>query len=109
MIRRKPIRVQFTPTSRTSTRDPGTMTAAAIMNAADERSPGTVRLCASSASARARLTSAPERRTATPAPASMRSVWSRLGAGSVTVVSPSADSPAISTQDFTWALATGRT
>ena len=37
----------------------------------------------------------------------MRSVWSRLGAGSTTVVDPSASMPAISTQDLTWALATG--
>ena len=79
------------------------------MNAADERSPGTVMSCASSAPARDRLTSAPARRTATPAPASIRSVWSRLGAGSVTVVVPSAARPAMSTHDFTCALATGRT
>ena len=37
----------------------------------------------------------------------MRSVWSRVTAGSTTVVSPSAYSPASSTADFTWALATG--
>jgi len=38
----------------------------------------------------------------------MRSVWSRLTALSVTTEVPSASMAAISTQDFTWALATGR-
>ena len=38
---------------------------------------------------------------------SMRSLWSRLGSGSTTRVSPSASSPAKSRQDLTWALATG--
>ena len=37
----------------------------------------------------------------------MRSVWSRLGCGSVTVVGSAAASPARSTHDFTCALATG--
>ena len=37
----------------------------------------------------------------------MRSVWSRLGARSTTVVLPAASIPAISTHDFTCALATG--
>ena len=37
----------------------------------------------------------------------MRSVWSRLGLGSPTVVSPSACSPASRTAVFTCALATG--
>jgi hypothetical protein len=52
-------------------------------------------------------TVSPSRDTATPAPASIRSVWSRLGAGSTTLVVPAAARPASSTQDFTWALATG--
>lgn len=42
-----------------------------------------------------------------PAASSMTSVWSRVGSGSITVVGPSARSPASSRQDFTWALATG--
>ena len=33
---------------------------------------------------------APSRRTGTPKPPNIRSVWSRVGAGSVTEVSPSA-------------------
>ena len=37
----------------------------------------------------------------------MRSVWSRVGAGSITRVVPAAYSPASSTQDLTCALATG--
>ena len=45
--------------------------------------------------------------TCAPAAASIRSVWSRVGAGSTTVVSPSAKSPARRMHDFTWALATG--
>ena len=49
----------------------------------------------------------PSRRTSAPNAPSMRSVWSRVGTGSTTVVSPSAKSPAISTADFTCALATG--
>jgi hypothetical protein len=39
----------------------------------------------------------------------MRSVWSRVGTDSRTVVSPSASRPARSTQDLTWALAIGGT
>ena len=50
---------------------------------------------------------AASRPTSAPAAASIRSVWSRLGTGSRTRVSPAASSPASSTQDFTWALATG--
>ena len=38
---------------------------------------------------------------------SMRSLWSRLGSGSTTRVSPSASRPAKSRHDLTWALATG--
>ena len=38
----------------------------------------------------------------------MRSVWSRLCLDSTSVVLPAASIPAISTQDFTWALATAR-
>jgi hypothetical protein len=38
----------------------------------------------------------------------MRSVWSRLVDRSDTVVEPAASIPASSTQDFTWALGTGR-
>ena len=37
----------------------------------------------------------------------MRSVWSRVSAGWMTVVLPSANMPASRTALFTWALATG--
>ena len=45
--------------------------------------------------------------TSAPAAASIRSLWSRVGSGSTTRVSPSASRPAKSRQDLTWALATG--
>ena len=53
------------------------------------------------------VTDVGRRRTRTPAASSISSVWSRVGAGSTTVVAPSALRPASSTADFTWALATG--
>jgi hypothetical protein len=46
-------------------------------------------------------------RMVAPKPASMRSVWSRVGSRSITTVSPGAFSPASSTADFTCALGTG--
>ena len=105
-MRKKPVRVQFRPTSSTTTREPGTSVAAATMKAADEGSPGTVDLVqlelvdlrdASSAARRAR--------TGTRARRSMRSVWSRLGrALDRPSWSPSASIPAISTHDLTCAL-----
>ena len=45
--------------------------------------------------------------TFAPKAESIRSVWSRLGCGSDTVVSPRARKPASSSADFTCALATG--
>ena len=42
-----------------------------------------------------------------PKPLSMRSVWSRVGVGSITVVLPGVLRPAKSTADFTCAEATG--
>ncbi|MNW22308.1 hypothetical protein D3C71_2237130 [compost metagenome] len=42
-----------------------------------------------------------------PNPRIMRSVWSRVITGSMTVVMPGALRPAKSTADFTWADATG--
>ena len=49
---------------------------------------------ASSALGRSTATAPPSRSTRRPAAASIRSVWSRLGSGSTTVVSPSASRPA---------------
>ena len=56
---------------------------------------------------RASRTRGPSVSICTPKPRSMRSVWSRVGAGSVTVVMPSAYRPASRIADFTCALATG--
>ena len=106
-IRRNPVRVRLTPTSRISSREPGTSTPAAIRKAAEDRSPGTDSSSSSSSSQLTTLTTAPSRRTVTPARTSMRSVWSRLGAGSVMLVVPSAVSAASRMQDLTCALATG--
>ena len=79
-------------------REPGTSTPAAIRNAAEDGSAGTVSSSPSASSSR-RGERSPRRpgRTSTPAAASIRSVWSRLGSGSTIVVGPAASSPASST------------
>ena len=46
-------------------------------------------------------------RRARPAAASIRSVWSRVGSGSTTVVAPVREEPGEQDADFTCALATG--
>ncbi len=106
-IRRNPLRVQLTPTSRINRREPPTNTPAAIMNAAELGSPGTRTRSSTSSSVLVTVTERPLRWTLAPALSSIRSVWSRLRSGSVTVLAPSAASAASSTHDFTWALATG--
>ena len=106
-IRRKPVRVQFSPTSFTTTREPRTRIAAATMKAADDGSPGTRTPSISSSSTEAIFSRSPSCSNGTRAPRRKRSVWSRLGAGSITVVEPDAFIPASSTQDLTCALATG--
>ena len=106
-IRRKPVRVQLSPTSSSTTREPGTSVAAATTKAAEEGSPGTTISSSSSSSTWETVSAAPSRSNGTRARRSRRSVWSRLGAGSRPWWSPSASIPASSTQDFTWALATG--
>ena len=73
-MRRKPVRVQFTPTSAISRREPGTSTPATTMNAAELASPGTATLPRSSSSAFTTVTWRPWRCTPTPALSSMRSV-----------------------------------
>ena len=115
----RPIRVGLRPTCSSRTRLPGTSAAATRGKAADEKSPGTeIRSGASRSAGRTAIrrtgplcTAATARSSVTstsaPAAASMRSVWSRVAAGSTTWVSPSASRPAISTHDLTWALATG--
>ena len=109
----------MSPTRSSLTALPGTIEAATTANAADEKSPGSDTAPGSRRSAwrtvirRAEppLTIGTVRTgadsTSAPAAASRRSVWSRVEAGSVTWVSPSASRPAMSTHDLTWALATG--
>ncbi len=53
------------------------------------------------------MTVRPSTDTGAPRAASARSVWSRVAAGSVTVVSPSAAMPASRMALFTWAVGTG--
>ena len=106
-IWKKPVRVQFAPMPSITIRERGTSTAAAAWKAAEDGSPGTWMAPSSSSSCGETVTRAPSRAMRTPAPASMRSVWSRLGAGSTTVVEPDASRPASSTHDFTCAEATG--
>ena len=106
-IRTKPVRVQFALMSVITIREPLTRIAAAMWNAADDGSPGTWMSPSSSSSCWVSSIRSPSRVMRTPARASSRSVWSRLGSGSITVVVPSASSPAISTHDLTCAEATG--
>jgi hypothetical protein len=75
--------------------------------AAEEKSPGTSISPSSSRSAGCTVTLFSRRVIETPAASSISSVWSRVGAGSTTVVSPFAYRPANRIADFTWALATG--
>ena len=97
------------PTPCTVISEPGTSAAATRNGAADERSPGTSTLAERPAPSAGWTVALPgRRRTRAPARSSMRSVWSRVGAGSSTVVSPSsARSPARRTADLTCADATG--
>jgi hypothetical protein len=106
-ISKKPVLVQFRPTSLTTTREPGTRHAAATMKAADEGSPGTTTSSSSSSSTWEMRVVRPSRSSGTRARRRMRSVWSRLWRDSVMRVLPSASNPAISTHDLTWALGTG--
>ena len=88
-MRMKPTRVQLAAMPSITIREPGTSTAAATWKAADDGSPGHVQV------AQLQLVLAtqtpirpPSRRMSTPQRSSSRSVWSRLGSGSITVVSP---------------------
>ena len=78
-----------------------------MKKAADEKSPGTSMRAASSRAGGCSVALPPRATTSTPKLCSIRSVWSRVTAGSTTVVAPSAYRPASSSADFTWALATG--
>ncbi len=106
-MRKKPVRVQFRQVSSITIREPCTSAAATAMKAAEEGSPGTVSSSSSSSSTSDTHTVRPSRSNGTRARQRMRSVWSRLRVPSVTLVRPEARRPAISTHDFTCALATG--
>ena len=68
--------------------EPGTSVAATMNGAAEEKSPGTSISPSSSRSAGCTVTLFSRRVIETPAASSISSVWSRVGAGSTTVVSP---------------------
>ena len=103
------MRVQLRPTSSSTIRDPATIAAAVTKNAADDGSAGTCTSSSSSSSHCHTRTVVPSRTNGTCAPMRKRSVWSRLRVGSVKLVSRSAIRAAISTHDFTCALATSET
>ena len=78
----------FRLTPWTVSSEPASSVAATRNGAAEEKSPGISTSPSSSRSAGATETLRGFRRTGTPACASMFSVWSRVGSGSSTVVSP---------------------
>ena len=106
------MRSGLSPTPATVRVEPGTISAATSGNAAEDGSPGTVRADATSSGWPATVMRRPSfpSDTATWAPKwrSMFSVWSRVGSGSITLVSPGALRPASSTADFTCADGTGK-
>ena len=101
------MRVQLTATPSSTIREPGTSIAAAAWKATEEGSPGTSMRSTSSSSCGCTVSTSPSRSTRAPAWTSMRSVWSRLGAGSRTRVTPEASRPAKRMQDLICAEATG--
>ena len=107
----RPVRVGLRSTFSTVTSEPSTISAATIGKAAELGSPGTTITCGFRDWRRrrggsARAPSSPGSISiAAPKAASMRSVWSRVGAGSMTVVVPGELSAASSTADFTCAEA----
>ena len=108
----RPVRVGFSITASMRISDPGTMRAATMGKAADEGSAGTCTWLARSSGWPVKVMAVKPpsifwRRTTAPKWVSMRSVWSRVGSASITVVSPGALRPASRTADFTWAEGTG--
>ena len=101
--------MRLTPGTRSS--DPGTISAAATGNAAELGSRGTATSCGRNSGWPVRVMTRPSSVTsvqiAAPKPASIRSVWSRVGSASITTVCAGAFSPASSTADLICALATG--
>ena len=93
------------PRLRSRGRNPGVIVAPTTQKAADDGSPGTSSSKGDGAPAVTR-TVQPSTVTGAPSARSIRSVWSRLGAGSAISVVPSACSPARTSAVFTCALAT---
>ncbi len=81
--------------------------AATTNGAAEEKSPGTVTSPRRSVRAGWIVTAWPRRLTRAPAAVRIRSVWSRVGVCSTTVVGPPALRPANRIADLICALATG--
>ena len=103
-----PVRVGLTPTPFSRRSLPSMMEAATSQNAAELISPGTSMDSGAESFFTARQeTRFPSCRISAPKARSILSVWSREGNGSMTVVSPSARSPASRIADFTCALAIG--
>ena len=105
---RNAVRVGLSPTSPTITDQPGRSAAAAIQKAADEKSPGIASSTGRSGWCDGRITTpSAVASTSVPIARKSRSVWSRVGVRSTTVVGPLADSPASRSALFTWALTIG--
>ena len=81
-----PVRVGLTPTFRMVSSLPGTMAPATRKNAAEEMSAGTAMSTACRSSGGSRVITLPFVSISTPSARNIRSVWSREGAGSMTVV-----------------------
>ena len=109
---RIPVRVGLMPTFSIVSSAPGTTSAAINQNAAELMSPGTTTCCPCSCAPGCTITVGPSAACgwlirSAPKARSMRSLWSRESAGSITVVLPLAVNPASSKALLTWALATG--
>ena len=105
---RIPVRVGLTPTPCMVSSEPGTIAPATRKNAAEEMSPGMVMSTACRSSGGLRVIILPWVSISTPSVRNIRSVWSREGAGSMTVVCPSAYRPASRMALLSCAEATGR-
>ena len=95
------------PTRATVTRPSSTSAPATRRKAAEEISPGTATAWPRSSRPGVIVTVRPSTESRAPKPASIRSVWSRDWAGSVTLTGPSAQRPARRRAVLIWAEATG--
>ena len=105
-----PVRLGLSPTFSTVSSAPGVIAAATSQKAAELMSPGTSTVCPCRLEPGVTVTtvrSGPLTSSCAPKARSIRSLWSRLWAGSITVVGPSAVRPASRIALFTWAEATG--